>query len=98
MNTNERAVASRIWSSILIGEIAEAYIPHFDPFPNRIERVAIDHDVLQKREQRMGVAAVLQCQRQLFLEPHALDEAVQNRERAHTQPAQAQSFLLHEFT
>ena len=69
-----------------------------DPFPNCIERVAIDYDVLQQREQCIGVAALLQCQRQLFLEPHALDEAVQNRQCAHTQPAQAQSFLLHDVT
>jgi hypothetical protein len=68
------------------------------PFPNRIERVTLDQDVLQERQQRIGVARVLQSQRQLFLEPRALDEAVQNRQRAHTQSAQAQSFLLHGFS
>jgi hypothetical protein len=76
----------------------EPHIIECDPFPNRIEGVAIDHDVLQQREQHIGVTGVLQRQAQLVLESHALDEVVQNRQCAHTQPAQAQSFLLHDLT
>src|ERR1700751_3776805 len=65
----------------------QSHIVECDPFANCIERVALDQDVLDQGEQCIGVAGVLQCQRQLFLEPHALDEAVQNRECAHAHSA-----------
>lgn len=32
------------------------------PFPHRIERVALDHDVLDQGQQRIGIARVLQRQ------------------------------------
>ena len=57
----------------------QSCIVECDPFPDRIECVAIDQDVLDQGEQRLGVARVLQCQRQLVREPHARDELVQNR-------------------
>ena len=49
------------------------------PFLHRIERVAINQDILGQTEQRIGVVGVLQRHGQLFPEPHALDEVVQNR-------------------
>ena len=49
------------------------------PFLHRIERVALNQDVLDQTEQRIGIVAILQCQGELFPEPHALDEVVQNR-------------------
>ncbi len=49
------------------------------PFPDRIERVAINQDVLAQTDQRIGVVAVLERQGQLLREPHALNEVVQNR-------------------
>jgi hypothetical protein len=85
-------------SQPVVGDLAlrnQSLLVECSPFPNRIERVALDQDVLDQGEQRIGIAGVLRCQRQLFLEPHPLDQVVQNRERAHTQSAQAQSFLLH---
>src|SRR5215467_11831368 len=77
-------------SELVVADLALSYqspIVERCPFPHGIERVVLDQDVLQEREQRIGITRVLQRQRQLLLEPHALDELVQNRERAHTQGA-----------
>jgi hypothetical protein len=74
----------------VVAELALREEPRFEqlgPFLHRIERVAINQDVLDQSEERIGVARIPQRQRQLVLEPHALDEVVQNRERAHTQCA-----------
>jgi hypothetical protein len=70
-------------SELVVADLAlrdQSLIVECDPFANCIERVALDQDVLDQGEQCIGVAGVLQCQRQLFLEPHALDEAVQIEE------------------
>jgi len=81
---------SRARPSFVVADLAlrdQSHIVECDPFANCIERVALDQDVLDQGEQCIGVARVLQCQRQLVLEPDALDEAVQNRQCAHAQSA-----------
>ena len=77
-------------SESIVVDFAPRQEPWFErlaPFPDRIERVALHQDVLHQRQQCIGIARVLQRQCQFLLEPHALDERVQNRERAHAQGA-----------
>src|SRR5215467_417930 len=69
-------------SELVVADLAlpnQSRIVKCRPFPNGIERVALDQDVLDQRQQRFGVARVLQRQGQLVREPHASDDAVQNR-------------------
>src|SRR5262249_9127727 len=65
------------------------------PFPDGIERVALDQDVLDQRQQHFGVARTVQRHGQLCGQPHAADYAIKNRYCANTPCVEAQIFRLH---
>ena len=69
-------------SELVVADLAlpnQSGIVKCRPFPNGIECVALDQDILDQRQQCFGVARVLQRQGQLFSDAHALNDAVQNR-------------------